>query len=112
MSCVNLINACVVDLLAVQPNWFVSKCASKYSLNHREINFSAILAIEFVIAIGLISFSMVVGGSCLGSGVILEIFQYSGTVPCLMDELIMAQIGSQSIKARFLIIVFGRRRFI
>jgi len=56
-SSVNFINAWVVDLLAVQPNWFVSKRGAKCSLKNRPMSDSAILAIVFVIAIGLLSFS-------------------------------------------------------
>jgi len=47
---------------------------SKCSLKNRPISDSAILAIVFVIAIGLISFSTVLTGNNLGKGVILDIF--------------------------------------
>ena len=85
-SWVNLTSACVADLPVVQPNWLEPKCASKCSLNHRATNFSAILAIVFVIAIGLMSCSTVFGGCCFGNGVILATFQQSGITPCRNEE--------------------------
>ena len=109
IPCVNLTSAWVVDLFVVQRNWLESKCVSKYSLNHRATNFSAILAIILVIAIGLMSCSTVLGGYCFGRGVIREIFQESGTIPYLTEELIIAQIGSARINESSLRTLFGIR---
>jgi len=96
-SSVNFINAWVVDLLAVQLKWFVSKRGAKCSLKNRPISNSATLAIVFVIAIGLISFSTVLTGKNLGKGVNLDIFHWSGTIPWWKDEFTIAQIGAASV---------------
>ena len=55
---------------------------------------SAIFAIAFVIAIGLILFSTVCGGNIFGKDVMRAIFHCSGTITWRTDEFIIAQIGS------------------
>jgi hypothetical protein len=55
------------------------------------------------------SFSTVEGGKHLGRGVILDIFQASGTIPWRIEEFIMAQIGSERIEAKFLMTLTGIR---
>jgi len=51
---------------------------------------------EFVIAIGLISFLTVLKGKHLGKGVILDIFHWCGKMPWRKDEFIIVQIGAAS----------------
>jgi len=83
----------------------VTKC----SLNHRLTKDSATLLIELVTEIGRMSFSTVAAGKRFGNGVILDSFQLSGTIPCLIDELIIEHIGADREKANLCKILFGNR---
>ena len=62
------------------------------------MNNSAILQIELVTEMGRIWLSTCVAGNCFGSGVTLDNFQLSGTMPCRTDVLIIAQIGAASVR--------------
>jgi len=65
---------------------------SKNSLKYLLTNFSAIFAIALVTEMGHMSVSTCTGGKSIGR-VILEIFHWSGTIPCRSDELIIAATG-------------------
>jgi len=66
---------------------------SKNSLKYLLTNFSEIFANALVTEIGRISVLTCTGGKSFGRGVILDIFYWSGTIPCRSDELIIAATG-------------------
>lgn len=55
---------------------------------------SAILDVPEVTGVGRRSFSIERGGLTLGTGVTLAVFHWLGTRPCLIGELMSAQIGA------------------
>ncbi len=64
-------------------------------------NDSAIFDMPEVIDIGLKSASIDKGGRILGIGTTLASFHWEGTIPCLIEELIIAQIGAASMYPPF-----------
>ena len=59
--------------------------------------------------IGRISFSTEDAGIHFGTAVILDNFHWSGTMHCLIDEFMIAQIGAARTSARFFNNLFEMR---
>jgi hypothetical protein len=65
------------------------------------------LAIWDVKDIGRRSSSILFGGTTLGTGTTIDLFNAFGKVPCVMDELKMSEITGASSKANVFRILFG-----